>query len=212
LSLGVTVERFFLALSGPLAFDKAIITGAAISLVSKFDIEFMMLLGLVLTAVFLVTLFALRRRESFLENRVALAIALFGLASTALIALSRSSLGLEQAVSSRYTTACSIFLIGLLLLLRSLSHSLARLRIPLISLITLVILANVYATLGEWYIGRYRRAFFVNWSNAVRNYASATDEELKNPLNTPQEIRDYSKVMEKYHLNVFSNQQRAGEK
>ena len=210
IGVGVMAQRFFLALSGPLAFDKEI-TAAGVSVVQHFDIEFMILLSLVLAALFLALLYALRHRESFIENRLHLAVSLFGLGSAALVAFGRSSEGVQQALSPRYTTACSMFLIGLLLLLRSLIIKDARMRIPLVSLITLIFFTNVYAGLSEWNMGKYRRANLVQWSNTIRNYQSVPDEQLKTRYRTAQEIRDLCRIMERYRLNAFSEEQPGGE-
>lgn len=192
--LMVLPQRFFLALGNSLSFENSI---DSISSVTT------LLTGVILSVLLVFSIIYIVKHRMLRAVSTEISVTLFGLASVIMIAVGRISLGAKQALSSRYTTYASIFLIGMILLIYKLGKSKQVFRGFLIILTILTMSSNISVNVREFNTGKYRKEFFVNWGSNVRNFRTASAALLENPHFSPQEIRQFARVLEKYQLSVF---------
>lgn len=201
-SLRLGLERFIVVAGLALSPDKAVVAGGALQAVNV-PIDAAACAAFGLGCAFVWAIHELWRRGRLATNSFAVSVALFGLGSMAMLAFGRAYLGIGQVLSSRYSTASSLFLVGVLLLLRS-----ATLRQPSNwvshGLIGLVIASNLIAGLAELQVGPFRRGMMLDWARTVRAFRTATDAQLQNPHFSPEDIRLFSAALERHHLSLFA--------
>jgi hypothetical protein len=184
--------------------DKAVVAGGALpSVIVPIDAAACGIFGLALGGAFVWAMVELWRNGKLAASAFAVSVTLFGLGSMAMLAVGRAYLGVGQALSSRYSTASSFFLVGVLLLSRR-----ATWRQPSSWLIPgltgLVLASNLIAGLAELHVGPFRRHFLQEWARTVHAFRTATDAQLQNPHFPPESIRVYSAALERHHLSVFA--------
>jgi hypothetical protein len=204
-SVGVVLKRFVVTSGLPLCLDKAVIScGGLPVIVPRIDTLVLLLLGALLLCLLAYTLLILWRARLFGASAFALSVTAFGFGSVAMAAAGRASLGVEQAMSSRYSTPASVALIGVMLLVASATRR-GLLRSWLQhALIAVVLTSNVVALATERYAGADRRKFRAEWASAVREFRTASDEDLENPHFAPDEIRAWSAIAERHQLSLFA--------
>jgi len=135
-----------------------------------------------------------------------LSLVLFALLSAALLVLTRSGLGVEQALSSRYTTIMALGIVGLYLLIMSLKVRHENVKTFffgfLVSLVVLgVVTSGSHALVEdgkELRVARNAAAYYLS------TYQLQSDEKLTRLYPDAQAVRERARILEKYKLNVFS--------
>jgi hypothetical protein len=198
-------QRFLAAVGASLSVDPGVITGGfAPPLFRRWGLAVPLVTGALVVALAVAALAAaLRRRELPAAERVAVALALFGLGSAAMLAVGRANLSVTQALSSRYATPVVLSLAALLLLQARVAGPEGWARRARAALVLAIVVSNVVALGLEWRYGRGRRRFLRDWAEAVRSYRTATDAQLANPHFSPEQIRAWSAALERRQLSVF---------
>jgi cbb3-type cytochrome oxidase subunit 3 len=147
------------------------------------------------------------RSKARLSTAFSLSLMLFVLGSVVLLTWGRSFFGVEEAMTSRYTSVTILGIVGLYLAIISSKTKFVDLRrLLLVFLIILIIAGCAHAYVGGITDGRWWR----NWSNwqayELSTYRVQSDDTLKNLIWPPsvQQVREAAEVLEKYRLNVFS--------
>lgn len=208
-SLILVIQRFFVTLGASLSIDKGVVASHAEWIAVPIDGTISLITGIIIFSILIMGLVLLWKKK---DNNfsVLLAIILFGLGAVGMTAVGRIELGLQQAMSSRYTTYSSIVVIGAYLAIIKAGledkflYRLSFLIKEAIRVFTVVIIiSSLVAIVTELYVGPFRKAFFVDWADNIKNYSSVSDDKLVNPHFSPQQIRDYSRVLDEYQLSVF---------
>ena len=204
-----TIIRFFITLGAPLSMDKGVISGQSALIISKIDGLVLFLFGIMLFLIVCYHIFLSWFYKSKL-NPLLISILLLGLLSIGLTALGRVGLGYQQAMSSRYTTYSNIFLVASYFsILEVANNSLIiepfrKVSKEILKLVViLIIISNTISTITELNMGIHRRALYKNWADAVINYSNIPDEKLVNPHFEPDQIREYSEILDRYDLSLF---------
>lgn len=192
--------RFFAVLGFQFSLSSSVISGTATGPIQPIEQAFSIIAGIVLAGTSFIV-FVLRRKAQ--EARFGLALIAFGIASCFLVAVARSGLDLNQAMSSRYYAASVIITVGIVVVLcgwpiRTLSFRL--LKFVLAMFLTLVVLRGNQV---EWTVSKYRLAWLESWRMSVLNYEAAADRELANPHFTPTQIREFARFLDEKRLSLF---------
>jgi hypothetical protein len=205
-------QRFFITLGSALSADKGVISLQAKWMDATVDTRVSMITGIFIFLALTIGLYFSwkAKAESF---GMQLAIILFGLIAVGMTAVGRTELGLQQATASRYTTYSSFTVVGayLAILGASISKNRPSYWARLVSnellrvLIAIILFSSMVAIVTELQLGPYRKAFLMEWADTIRNYSTVSDDKFSLDSHfSPQQIRDYSQVLDEYHLSVFS--------
>jgi hypothetical protein len=204
LDIKTVVGRGLAILGNNLMNDKGVLTaGGAGRIFVTVDGAQAIMLGIFTLSAALTSLWYAAQNH-IRDHVFAIATLAYGSLTTGMIAAGRAELGLEQALSSRYTTISGIVIIATIFIFaeaKLLSSS--RSNWIQISLVALVISSSSFSTATELFMGPHRKALFLNWADKVRNYRSLPDDALKNPHFTPTEIRNWASSLEQHKLSVF---------
>ena len=209
------VQRFFITLGITLSADKGVISLQPKWTDATVDVRVSIIVGVFILLVLIVgSVLSWKKNANVFGLK--LAIILFGLISVGMTAIGRTELGLQQAIASRYTAYSSIVVVGAYLVIveasllgKEYSHWAGLAAKELLrAIIVIILFSSVVATVTELYLGPYRKEFFMNWANTVRNYSSVSDDKFSvDPMIssglTPQDLREYSHFLEEYQLSLF---------
>ncbi|BDG07180.1 hypothetical protein [Anaeromyxobacter paludicola] len=202
---GPVALRFLVALGTALSPDRGVISGTS-AVTPLTGVPLSLGLGVLVLAALLVCLDPRRRAQLVADYDLYVAMGLFGLGSVAMLALGRSSLGLGQAASSRYTTSVTMVLAAALL---AATRRGAREPAPRAlgsarwGLLAFALVANAVAIHRELHMAKFRAGWLHGWAERVRAYRTQSDEALSNPHFPPGLIRQWSASLERQRLSAF---------
>lgn len=201
--LSAQVGRLLAVVGSPLSLDNGYISGSTPTSTSSLLNAQIAGAVLLVLLVGLATLLLAKRRV--LSHLLPIAVILYGLALSAMIAVGRADLPAEQALSSRYVQAVAALYIGALLLLFELLLTVRPVVLQAIAIVLsgAVINASLVAAIQEMKVGPHRRAWCEHWREVVRNFRTATDADLANPHLTPDEIRETAQLLADRYLGPF---------
>lgn len=189
------VEYFFINVGAPLMFEKG----------GAFSVGIVLLLLLAAVAVLLVKYQALR------ENAVWACLILFSLATSAACVVGRSGLGVEQALTSRYTTLTVFSVIGLyIIVLNFLKKYKDRPEGMYFAMLFGAVLCLVVVGIMVGYSGGIYSAPGMKDNNTqaigiILNYNSENNTVLSQIYPLPDHVRTGAEILQKYKLNVFAD-------
>jgi dolichol-phosphate mannosyltransferase len=159
--------------------------------------------GLALAIGLAVLALVLSRKVAGPAATLGAALSVFALVACALITTGRAGLGISSALSSRYVTLSSLFLIGTTLELSSdaVTSKLRRTLLPLwVVFISVGVLSTVPNSLSA---GRITRDQRLHQREAVRCFRTSTDSALAESFPDPPSLRSLAVVLERLHLNAL---------
>jgi hypothetical protein len=206
LEVRILALRFFIAIGAQLSPSKGLIAqGAFPNPLTEVDLQIIIMVGIGLLGLVCGALLAVCRSKNISESSTAIALLSYGFMACMLIAAGRSSLGVEQAASSRYTTLTVGLPIGILLLLVG-ARKMGKFRdVALGAFLALLILSNAIALSTELSIGPSREDFLKSWAEVICRCDTATDAELANPHFSPTVIRERCTFLRDRRLSLFAD-------
>jgi len=167
-----------------------------------------MIFGILLVIICIVIcIFLIRNRHNFKNSGIALGIALlaFAFAYYLMLLVGRSGLGVEQGISSRYTTVTVIGITGLYIVLLSCEFNRNKLKSYLLVSFIGITLIGILITYSAalFIVGPNMRGSRSLEANYLMNYRIQSDARLKLLYPLPEYVRKLAPVLEKYNLNVF---------
>lgn len=167
--------------------------------------------GILLSIFMLVTFAVVVKKRIITENAKWISFILFSLFSSMSLTIGRSGFGVEQGLSSRYITITSLGLIGTYLICSQLYSKFVsndnKKILFLYGLLLLFVLVGVIAGYMEGIVaGEKEMAYRELTKTNLIDYNLKSDDDLKLLYPHPDIVRDRSKILEKYHLNVFHDE------
>lgn len=150
-------------------------------------------------------LFLLYKRDRLRENSFWIAMAGFSVITILAVTVGRAGLGVEQALTSRYTCFSLLAVIALFLIFLDLYLQKKHMVISggLIIVLALIVLSIPPAYSEGLMMGRLTKSEREKMAGILYNYESQTDELLKKLYEDPQLVKTNALVLKKMGYNVF---------
>lgn len=165
--------------------------------------------GALLLVIYIITLSLLVVYNKTKENIVWISFVLFSLLTSIMLTFGRSGFGVEQAISSRYTTCTLLGIIGIYIILsKTLVTEHKQYPFQYISAIIAIVLIvganSINYTKGieieeNWYKDR------VIMADELLNYKNTSNDNLNKLYPSADIVKSYGKILEEHRLNAFSN-------
>ena len=156
-----------------------------------------MAMGILLLCLYMYVTFRLTR-ETATQSFFPVGMIFFTILSAIVLTFARSGFGVEQALSSRYTTVATLGVIGLYLLILSVTPENKRKWFLLGGLLVLILLGEIVSYLQGIKIGSKVQQTRRTYAYYLQTYRFQSDDQL------PKIVREWAQILEKYNLNVFS--------
>jgi hypothetical protein len=174
-----------------------------------FEVYFATLAGFIILALYLLTFILVIKNKSIEENSFWISLILFALGSSVLCMIGRSGFGIDQAMTSRYTTFSILGVIGLYIMIADEYLKLAvnrmvykaSLGILLVIIIIGLIAGNAYGL----YEGKKMMDSRQYEISLLKNMNSQDINQMTSIYPDPIALTHGVSVLEKYHLSIFSN-------
>jgi hypothetical protein len=185
---------FVINVGAPLAYEKGNATAA----------------GIFLLALMALVAYLILRNRLVVENSAWVCLALFSLAISVACVVGRSGFGVEQALSSRYTTFTSLAVIGTYVVILSLwkakkgSADEKYYAMLYGAALSILVLGLVVGYSGGIVMGSNVHAAGTQAVNTILDFKSLDDASLGQIYPHADRVRHGAGILEKYRLNVFS--------
>lgn len=194
-------------LQNPLTFLQYLLINIGSSF--GFEKNLALVAGLVLLAFGITLTYLLFKDKQLTKNKVWVTFMFFSLAVSLSCAVGRSGFGIDQALTSRYTTFTGIGIIGIYAIATRLFNERKsendRLYKAIYGLILLLLAAGLIIGYGSGFIsGGKWSAHAESTIPLIQGYKTLGDDELKAVHPDVYVVRRGAGILEKYHLNVFS--------
>lgn len=170
--------------------------------------------GALLLIMYIITLSLLLVHNKTKENIVWISLVLFSLLTSIMLTFGRSGFGVEQAMSSRYTTYTLLGIIGTYIIL-SKTFIIEHKQYPfqyITAMIAIVLIVGVYSisyTKGiEIEENLYKDRVIM--ADELLNYKNTSNDKLTKLYPSADIVKSYGKILEEHRLNVFSESSRSG--
>lgn len=166
-------------------------------------------MGILLLASYIYVLVYAIKRDSQTRSVMTFPLSLvsFSLLTAAILVLARSGFGVEQALSSRYTTLIAPGIVGLYLLILQLKVKYQNLKPFLFGFVLSLMALGIVASYGRAIMsdGKSIRAYRNEAAYYLTTFEIQSDNNLALLFKDPQFVREQAEALKKYKLNVFAS-------